>query len=96
MRELTTNEIDQVSGGSDLALIIGGIGVIGVGIALISTAGLASVPVAYFGAATLREGIVAASAMAIGSTGGGIVGTGVAGLTGIGASSGDGLKEKDS
>jgi hypothetical protein len=34
--------------------------------------------------------------MAIGSTGGGIVGTGVAGLTGIGASSGDGLKEKDS
>ena len=31
MRELTTNEIDQVSGGSDLALIIGGIGVIGSG-----------------------------------------------------------------
>jgi hypothetical protein len=48
MRELTTNEIDQVSGGSDLALIIGGIGVIGVGIALISTAGLASVPVSLF------------------------------------------------
>ena len=91
MRELTTNEIDQVSGGElNLGHIATGVGVLAFGATILATAGLASVPFSLVGAATLGEGVIIGTAMTAGAVGGGFIGSGLAG-----ADSG-GLKEKDS
>ena len=48
MRELTTNEIDQVSGGElNLGHIATGVGVLAFGATILATAGLASVPLCF-------------------------------------------------
>ena len=92
MRELTTNEVEQVSGGFDSNYFDLGFTAIGLGAALLVSGGLAGVPIAILGAATVGEVMLAGSAIALGATGGALVGTGISESAG----SGSGLKDKDS
>ena len=58
MRELTDLEVEQVSGGVEMnwALFAGGLAMIGLGVAIAGTAGLATVPVGIIlGAGTFGE-----------------------------------------
>jgi hypothetical protein len=94
MRELTTNEIDRVSGGYDfnMGYIAAGLGTIALGVAIVGTAGLATVPIAIVGAATIGEIGVGVTGIALAAGGGSLIGAGFSG-----SDTGDsGLKEKDS
>lgn len=70
MKQLTELELNQVAGGNYEWEQIGvGIAMVGLGIALVSTAGLATIPVALAGAATMGE-------IGIGAAGIGLAGMG--------------------
>lgn len=81
MRDLTENEIQEVSGGyfvpsfsvnySQLAV---GLGMVGLGVAIVTSAGLATVPAAAFGAAFAGEMVVAGSGLALAGGGGLVMG----------------------
>lgn len=71
MKQLTELELNQVAGGNYEWEQIGvGIAMVGLGIALVSTAGLATIPVALAGAATMGE-------IGIGAAGIGLAGMGL-------------------
>ena len=95
MRELTTNEIDQVSGGEyNYTAISTGVGLFSLGIAIALTGGVATVPIAFLGAATASEIGIGVTALTLAGAGGATIGAGITG--GINNADGDGLKDKDS
>jgi hypothetical protein len=98
MRELTTNEIDRVSGGVsfDESTIGFGIGLFSLGILIAATGGIAAAPI-VFGAITSSAVIVGGTAVGLAATGGVVAGSGITlGASSAGSGSGGGLEEKDS
>lgn len=77
MQELNEIEIVSVSGGVDWEQIGIGVAIIGVGVAVVATAGLATVPLSLVGAATFGEILVGGSALAFAGAGGFAAGTGI-------------------
>ena len=78
MRELTTTEIDQVSGGGNpnWTEIGVGIGAIALGVAIVGTAGLATVPIGLVGAFTMGEIGIGITGLTLSFCGGGLMGHG--------------------
>jgi len=75
MRELTVNEIDKVSGGLDADGVSVGLGALALGVAIVATAGLATVPVSIvLGAATIGELGIAGAGLALSGAGGFMIG----------------------
>jgi len=76
MRELTPQELDQVSGAVDTGAIGAGISLVGLGLGIAVAAGLALVPVGVIlGAGTLGELLIAGSAVSLSGGGGYLVGS---------------------
>lgn len=77
MRELNVMEIESVSGAVDWEKVAVGAAIVGLGVAIVATAGLAAVPVAVLGAATAGELVVAGAAVAAAAGGGAAIGSGL-------------------
>lgn len=77
MRELTLLEIENVSGAVDWQTVAAGATILAVGVAIVATAGLASVPIAIAGAATVGELAVAGAGIAAAAGGGAAIGSGL-------------------
>ena len=77
MYELSTLEIDQVSGAVDWGTVAAGAALVGLGVAIVATGGLAAVPVAVMGAAPAGELVVAGAAVAAAAGGGAAIGSGL-------------------
>jgi hypothetical protein len=76
MRELTASEIDQVSGGANWTEVGVGVGAIALGVAIVGTAGLATIPVGLVGAATFGEIGIGLTGLTLSFCGGGLMGHG--------------------
>jgi hypothetical protein len=78
IRELTAGELAEVSGADVTWGEIGiGIGLVGLGITIAATGGLAAVPIAVFGAATGGELFLAGTALGLAGGGGFLIGAGL-------------------
>ncbi len=85
MRELTVAEQRQVAGGDGLGIDIKidsngvstGATLVGLSAAILATGGMAAVPVAVLGAATIGEVVLVGAAMATAAVGGAVMGSSV-------------------
>ena len=78
IRELDLAEMERVAGGLQATTIGVGIGIIGLGVAIAATGGLAAIPIGIIaGAGTAGEMLVAGAAIGAAAGGGALVGTGI-------------------
>ncbi|RWJ04872.1 MAG: hypothetical protein EOR25_29945 [Mesorhizobium sp.] len=77
MRELNLAEMDQVAGGIEASTIAAGAGLIGLGLVIAGTGGLAAIPIGLMGAATAGEMMLAGAAISAAGGGGWLIGTGL-------------------
>jgi len=83
MRELNSNEIQDISGGGvdvgniDMASIGLGVSILALGILVVASAGLATVPISALGAVTVGESIIVGTGITTSVTGGGLIGMGL-------------------
>ena len=77
MREITHMEMDAIAGGVEWATVAAGVGIVAAAVAIVGTAGLATVPLAVFGAATAGELVVAGATVTAAAAGGVAIGDGL-------------------
>jgi hypothetical protein len=78
MRELTVNEVENVSGGINRNEFLTGLGLFGFGLTLLGASALGGIPLlVLIGAGTLGEAIVAGTAITAGGAGGFLMGDGL-------------------
>jgi hypothetical protein len=74
---MTPIETHAIAGGVQWATVAAGVGIVAAAVAIVGTAGLATIPLAVFGAATAGEIVVAGASVTAAAAGGVAIGDGL-------------------